>query len=90
METIEALLIQFFRYSFLFFIISLAATFWFLQVIFLRIARSARHSAMGATPIIKGWARLYAKLFGWLRKPLGRYVKKHHPKAYKILYTIFQ
>jgi len=89
-ETFEVLLIQFFRYSFLFFIISLAATFWFLQVIFLRIARSARHSAMGATPIIKGWARLYAKLFGWLRKPLGRYVKKHHPKAYKILYTIFQ
>jgi len=73
----------------LFFIVSLAGAFWLLQVMFLRVARSARSPAVGASLIIKGWARLHAKLFGWLRRFLGRYVKKHHRKVYRTLETIF-
>ena len=90
MEPFLLLVVRFFRYSLLFVIIPLAATFWGLEVIFSAIARHSRSGAIGASLIIKAWANVHAKLFSWLRRCLGRYVSNHHPRIYHTLLVLFQ
>ena len=93
METFWFLLIQFFRYTLLYIIICLAAIFWIMQAIISAIAHHPRAvvgSAMGASSIVKAWAKINLSVLRWVKKYLRRYVRGHHPRAYQVLFTLFQ
>lgn len=93
METFWFFFVQFLRYTLLYIIICLVAIFWFMEAIILAIGRRPKAvvgNAMGASSIVKTWAKINLSVLRWVKKYLRRYVRTHHPRIYRILSRLFQ
>lgn len=93
MKTFWYLLVQFFLYILLFFIICLAVVFWFMRQVVLAIGHNPKAvvgTAAGGASIVKIWARTFLSILKAIRGYLGKHVKNHHPRVYRILFRLFQ
>jgi len=94
MQNFWSFCVKLFQYAILLNAVTLAFILWLLGGLIRGISHNPQlvtgARPMGASIVIQGWSRGNLWLLGWVRRRLGRYVQRHHPRAYQRTQRMFQ